>query len=77
VSEERCTVTELMVEQCDHCRPKPAPMFSAPASSRASYSFPISASFESWCITCGDRIDHGDEICLGPDGWIHTDCREE
>ena len=64
---ERCDLTDLLVPECAHCRPKPAkPLASGPT---------ITAMLHSTCacgcnteINAGEQITHSNEA----DGWCKT-----
>lgn len=79
----RCEITELLVEQCDHCRQKAAP----PA--RKKYTVkpgraalqPLVARFAGRCVNCNASFEDGETIAPlyeGPDrvGWLGTCCQE-
>lgn len=72
----RCDLTELLVEQCAHCRPAPAaPPFMTPSTADfrpASHSFP--ARFGGRCAECEGGIVEGDPIRMTDDGAVHDDC---
>lgn len=74
---DRCSVTELLVEQCAHCRP-PAPAadpFDEPTPKLGSS---FEARYPGQCSDCGDRFDAGDEIRSDlSGGYICADCAED
>jgi hypothetical protein len=62
----RCELTDLLVEQCAHCRPvEPKPEKVGPR---------IVAQYNGYCPECGDGIDQGDTIVRTDDGWVHENC---
>lgn len=73
----RCPVTELLADQCGHCR---LPAGSA-ARTRATFSPPalittVAAGYSS-CSACDERVDPGDTIAKVDGVWIHIECAEE
>jgi hypothetical protein len=69
-AEPRCTVTELLVDQCAHCRPAPT------AAQRAESTFGpwFSATYRGSCSSCGSRFEEFDDIRAdGEGGWL-ADC---
>ena len=71
MSEERCVMTELLVDQCAHCRPPADPVtdfFADPGRTT------IQARYPGRCPDCGERIEEGDEITSSPDGWVCEGC---
>ncbi|MER5703497.1 hypothetical protein ABT023_16350 [Micromonospora sp. NPDC002296] len=67
--EPRCTVTDLLVAQCAHCRP-------APVDDRVARIGPwISATYRGACSGCGARVEEFDEIRSdGDGGWLARCC---
>ena len=60
MSEDRCTVTELAVSQCAHCRPVPTPdPFGEPAVQLGPW---FAAAYGGYCSGCGEWFDEGEEI---------------
>lgn len=70
---DRCAVTELPKDGCDHCRPAPARPDPA---ADGEYGSPVTAAYGGACAEeCGDRIHAGDVIRAHPDGgWVHDGC---
>lgn len=71
MSDERCAVTELVVEQCAHCRPAPVPdPFDEPGGAPW-----FEARYGGTCVDCGDRFDPGDTIrAAGAGEYECADC---
>jgi hypothetical protein len=73
----RCSVTELLVDECAHCREQARAldagreMFRPPSSDQQAPT--ITARFGGWCTECGDRIEPGDRLVKHGDAWIHAD----
>jgi hypothetical protein len=89
VSEPWCEVGAMPKAWCAHCRGiiDPPPVRIGPSAStglrdvlapeRPRRGPIISASFRSWCASCGDDMNEGDEICaVDGVGWCHEDCWE-
>jgi len=76
VTDTRCPVTELLVEQCAHCRPAPAPdPFDEPARPGGGW---FEARYEGRCSHCGFPIEPGEAIRSdGEGGWLCSDCGSE
>lgn len=73
---ERCSLTELLVDQCAHCRAPRQPMQVNPSES---YGPVFVASFGGSCADCGDRVEEGDRIAAlevdrEPAGYVHEEC---
>jgi len=70
---ERCSVTELFIDMCAHCRPAPAPdPFDEPAGPPRRW---FAASYRGECSVCDETIEPGDEIRAdGSGGYLCTDC---
>jgi hypothetical protein len=70
---DRCEITELLRDQCAHCRPKPEPsLFALPSDSDVGPA--IRSAYDGWCHACSESIDSGDMIRRTHDGWVHEDC---
>lgn len=70
----RCPVTELLRDQCAHCRPAPARP--APAD-EGEYGRPFTATYGGYCAEeCGEHIQVGDVIVARTDGagYAHEGC---
>jgi hypothetical protein len=68
---ERCELTELIKDQCGHCRPKPPP---APRENTG-YGPWFPANFPGWCSGCGGEFGTGDEIRSDGCGeWLAECC---
>lgn len=71
----RCVVTDLVVEQCAHCRAVTArqnrALFEDPTSPHGE-AFP--ASYPGRCVHGDDDIEEGDLIVRTSDGYSHEDC---
>lgn len=80
---DRCDFTDLLKDQCGHCRPErlPQPHISLAVRNRMSpprFGPWISARFDSECDGCGDQIEEGDQIrSNGEGGWICLECGEQ
>ena len=64
LAEERCDLTDMLVDQCAHCRPKPP----KPLGNGAT----IVAQFGSECSCgCGEHVAEGEQITYSTeaDGW--------
>lgn len=72
----RCPVTELLTDQCAHCRPVPPPdpaadfLNAEPRNAETT----IQARFPGRCADCGEYIQEGDDITSSPDGWVCEGC---
>lgn len=65
----QCSVTELLVDQCAHCRPAP------PAPARSGLGPWFSANYRGDCAGCGAGFDLFDEIRAdGEGGWLGACC---
>jgi len=85
MSGTRCALTELLVEQCSHCRAETdrqiptdtvsggirLATFEAPRPRREG--FP--AMYRGECAACGGEVDEGELIVGTDDGWIHEGCQ--
>lgn len=70
----RCELTELLVDQCAHCRPAPVPE----PSEATSYGPWILAVYGGECADCDDQIWPGDAIRSdGEGGWLCETCGDE
>jgi hypothetical protein len=70
---ERCQITELLIEQCAHCRPAPAPdPFDTPTNLGPWFK----ASFGGYCGGCGEPYGAGERIRadLCCDGYLCEGC---
>lgn len=66
--EQRCTVTELLIDQCAHCRP-------APAEPQPDLGPWFAATYSGACAGCGARFAEFDEIRAdGEGGWLARCC---
>lgn len=80
--DERCTVTELFVNQCAHCYPKsmldddyPTNQPAVDQDEESKYGPWFPAQYRGACGGCGDRFDEGDDIRSdGTGGWLATCC---
>ena len=71
LAEVRCSVTELLVDQCGHCRPAPQ---TAPEPTLGPW---IAATYRGRCASCGARIEEFDRIRSdGEGGWLAECCGE-
>lgn len=72
----RCTVTELLPDQCAHCKPAPvADPFDAPRQLLGPW---FTAQFASECAACWGGIEIFDRIRAdGRGGYLCTDCGED
>ena len=59
---ERCSITELPVNQCAHCRPAPPQTFVFAEPELRPYGHWFEARYGGTCAECGDRFEIGDEI---------------
>jgi hypothetical protein len=67
----RCAVTELLTEQCAHCRPAPpVDVFDEPSP----YGPWMQARWWGQCEGCGERYDAGDKIRADGCGWLAECC---
>ena len=83
MTETRCK-HELVIEQCDHCKPRAAPaLFMEPLPPK--WSAPLSMNPGPWfeaqyggtCAECGERFDAGDSIRgIGGGEYECRDCGE-
>lgn len=64
----RCVVTELLVDQCAHCRPAP------PVEPAARLGPWITSAYAGNCADCGSRYPEGTEIRADGDGGWLADC---
>ncbi len=71
----RCDVTELLADQCAHCRPKPAAdPFEAPSTLGPWFT----ASYASECAGCFGGIEPGDRARADGHGeYLCLDCGED
>jgi len=85
---ERCDFTDLLKDQCGHCRPVPLPKTYVPQAVRGRMAPPprssvrygpwFTARFDSECGgPCGGEIEEGDQCRSdGEGGWLCEDCGE-
>ncbi|WP_214103200.1 hypothetical protein [Acrocarpospora catenulata] len=64
---DRCELTELIREQCAHCRPAPPP-------EPRLYGRWFAAQFPGDCAGCGERFEEGDEIRWDGEGGYLAEC---
>jgi hypothetical protein len=70
---ERCDMTDLLKDQCAHCKPKPP----TPPRDTSDYGPWFNARFDGDCDDCGASIYEGDEIRSdGAEGWLCERCGE-
>ncbi|HEY9390309.1 MAG TPA: hypothetical protein VIR27_11160 [Mycobacteriales bacterium] len=75
MSTERCPITELLVDQCAHCRPTPPADPVADFLAREPFqATTIQARYPGRCPDCGERINEGDDITSSPNGWVCEGC---
>jgi len=75
MSQQRCSITELLTDQCAHCRPAPAtdPVELLLAPKLGPW---FEARYDGGeCANCGWRFSVGDQIRAdGDGGWFCVDC---
>jgi hypothetical protein len=78
VTAKRCDVTELMADQCAHCRGLDLlPDGPDPRYERDGFIGPtITARYDSVCGGCGCDIRTGEPITRIDDGWVCRHCHE-
>lgn len=85
MTDERCERTELLVDQCAHCRGHADPEADAlAAESPRRYAVDVEtprttiAQYPGWCPQCSERIHPGDVITLRGStdarAWCCTEC---
>ncbi len=74
--ESRCDITELLVDQCAHCRPAPPADPDERSSSPGDYGQAFTARYPGVCSEGGDRIHEGDLIryCGYEGTYAHDEC---
>ena len=72
---DRCTVTDLLSDECAHCRRIPDPGTEPSPRARA---VTITAGYPGRCAACGEAFAAGATITVDPDGhgWV-ADCCDE
>lgn len=71
ISEARCELTELLADQCAHCRPAPQPL--TVAAELIQHRF--TAEYTGHCQVCDGPIEPGDHIGrLATGGYACPDC---
>lgn len=75
MADTRCEVTELLADQCAHCRRIPDPG-TEPEPRRDAVT--ITAGYPGKCAVCGDAFPPGTTITADPDGrgWVADCCTE-
>ena len=69
MAEKRCDLTDLIVEQCAHCRQATAP------AAAQNLGPTLAAGYAGVCSGCGDEFDQGETIQAdGQGGWVLTVC---
>lgn len=72
----RCSLTELRVTECAHCRGIPDP--AAPERRTRELGPVIAAMYPGDCSGCAGEIEPGDAIRAdGDGGWLHDGCGED
>lgn len=81
MTDERCERTELLVDQCAHCRGHADPAAEALAAERLDRhaedpedAIRIPARFAGRCPSCGEHIHPGDTIVRRAEAWCCTEC---
>lgn len=70
---DRCSLTELLVDQCGHCRTPESAARTDRRFTRPGPWFP--ASYAGECDTCGEEFEPGDQIrANGEGGWEGREC---
>lgn len=70
MADQRCELTELLVDQCAHCRPT-----QPPATDDRDLGPWTTAHYDGECPDCGDPITPGDTIRSDGDGdWLCERC---
>ena len=75
----RCEITEIEIDFCDHCRPKPVSPKPPPTrpSSAPSAPVPFHAVHPGKCVGCGESFPAGTLIRRAPGwGWL-ADCCDD
>lgn len=68
---ERCELTELLTDQCAHCRGIPGEPAPNPYGKRPQ----VAARYPGWCSGCGEPFGQGDQIRAdGIGGWLAECC---
>lgn len=68
-AETRCSVTELVPDQCAHCRKLPDPFVDP-----GDYGPTFEARWAGQCCVCGDMFDPGDQIRSASGGFVCSGC---
>lgn len=81
----RCDLTDLLVDQCAHCRKHDLDFDPAALDEgielvdrdQSEYGPPFPAQYPGRCTDCGQRIHEGDTIrsCVLAGGYVHDGCQ--
>lgn len=73
---ERCDVTELLADQCAHCKGVSLPELDPQRRDMARPPVVITAGYPGRCAACGELFPPGVTIAGTPDGWVANCCHE-